>query len=319
VSLLLLVVVGAGARGWILERRVRRQTATLALRIEAEAEIERRRSRILEDINSGRDLPDILDQIAGLVAFYIKAPCWCELANGVRLGPMVPECLTVVRQEIPSHSGPAHGALCAAGYSDRLPGGTIEIALSNGARLAALAIETRGLYSDLVHRSEFDLLTDLHNRFSFEKRLDEAIATASHQAGIVGLIYIDLDDFKQVNDNYGHRVGDLFLQEVALRMKRQLRPGDMLARLGGDEFGVVVPFIRSRSDLEEIAARLERSFDDPFLIEGYKLRASGSIGIALYPQDGDSRDSLLSTADAAMYVAKHTRAPLGGSPWTGSK
>ena len=313
VIVLLLIVVGFGTRGYILERRLRRQAAAIALRIEAEAEMGRRRSRILEDINLGRDLPDILEQIARLIAFNVKAPCWCELANGVRLGPVVPDTLSVVRQQIPSRSGPAHGEFCVAGYSDRLPGAALEIALEMGARLAALAIETRGLYSDLVHRSEFDLLTDVHNRFSLEKRLDQAIAEAEHEARILGLIYIDLDDFKQVNDNYGHRVGDLFLQQATLRMKHQLRPGDMLARLGGDEFGVVVPFIRSQADLEEIAARLERSFAEPFSIERYLLHASASVGFAVYPQDGKTRDSLFSAADAAMYVAKHTKGPVGDS------
>lgn len=313
VGLLLLIVIVVSARGWRLESRVRRQATALASRIEAEAEMERRRSRILEDINSGRELPDILSQIAALVAFAVKAPCWCELTNGVRLGPVVPESLTVVSKEIPSRPGPAGGAMCVAGFSDRISGATIETALSMGVRLAALAIDTRGLYSDLVHRSEFDLLTDVHNRFALEKKLDEVIRQASHEAQILGLIYIDLDDFKGVNDNYGHRAGDLFLQEAALRMKHQLRPGDMLARMGGDEFGAVVPFIRSRADLEEIAGRLERSFDEPFAIEGYALRASASIGLALYPQDGNTRDTLLSAADAAMYVAKNTKSPIDKS------
>ncbi len=183
----------------------------------------------------------------------------------------------------------------------------MEIALSIGVRLAALAIDTRGLYSDLVHRSEFDMLTDVHNRFALEKRLEQEIEHASREARILGVLFIDLDDFKQVNDTYGHHVGDVFLQMTALRMKNQLRPCDMLARMGGDEFAVLVPSIRNRAELEEIAGRLQRTFGDPFAIESYELRASASIGVAIYPQDGETRDSLLSTADAAMYVAKHTR------------
>ena len=128
---------------------------------------------------------------------------------------------------------------------------------------------TAGLYSDLVHRSEFDLLTDIHNRFSLDKQLEASIARAREDASIFGLIYIDLDEFKQVNDVYGHRVGDLYLQEVAGRMKRQLRTADLLARVGGDEFVVLVPMVHSRADVEEIASRLESCFDAPFQAEGY--------------------------------------------------
>jgi diguanylate cyclase (GGDEF)-like protein len=117
-----------------------------------------------------------------------------------------------------------------------------------------------------------------------------------------------------VNDLYGHRVGDLYLQEVAERMKRQLRSGDMLARLGGDEFAALLPMVHSRADAEDISLRLERSFDEPIAIEGYLLRGSASVGIAIYPEDGTSKDSLLSTADAAMYVDKHMRKQLSGVP-----
>lgn len=305
---LLLLVIAVSARGWILERRVRRQTADMASRTEVEADKERRRSRILEDINSGRELAEILEQITGMVSFSLNGmQCWCILANGVRLGSPTPISGTVFRQEIPSRSGPPHGEICAVADFDDRARVDVTTALSLGVRLAELAIETRGLYSDLVHRSEFDLLTEVHNRFSLEKKLDEAIEQSLQQAGILDLSYIDLDEFKQVNDNYGHHVGDLLLQESAVRMERQLRPGDMLARMGGDEFGVVVPCLRSRAHLVEIAERLARSFDEPFVIEGYQMRVSASIGIAVYPEDGENRDTLLSAADAAMYVAKHTK------------
>jgi diguanylate cyclase (GGDEF)-like protein len=137
--------------------------------------------------------------------------------------------------------------------------------------------------------------------------MDAQIENARQSAGIFGLIYIDLDDFKQINDVYGHQAGDLFLTEVARRMRQQLRPGDVLARLGGDEFAALVPVAHTRADVAEIALRLERSFDDPFDAGGCVLRGAASVGLALYPEDGSTKDSLLSAADAAMYVAKKTK------------
>jgi diguanylate cyclase (GGDEF)-like protein len=90
-------------------------------------------------------------------------------------------------------------------------------------------------------------------------------------------------------------------------MKHQLRGADMLARLGGDEFAVLLPRVRNRAEVEEIVHRLEGSLDEPFAAEGYVLHGSASIGIALYPEDGSTKDSLLSAADAGMYVNKHIR------------
>jgi len=151
------------------------------------------------------------------------------------------------------------------------------------------------------------LLTDIYNRFSLDRYLEQLIEKAKADGSVFGLVYIDLDEFKQINDFYGHHIGDLYLQEVSLRMKRQLRSGDMLARLGGDEFAALVPVVHNRAAVEEIAQRLERCFDAPFAVEGYVLRGGASVGVALYPEDGASPDSLLSSADAAMYVAKHTK------------
>ncbi len=317
VGFLLVVVFAIGIKGWTLERKVRRQTAALAARIEAEAaldhrlaQIEQRRSRILEDINGSRPLAEILEEIVDLISFRLGGiPCWCDVTDGARLGnhPSDLRSRRIVSETIPSRSGAQLGALFAACEPASQPSAVEAEALTLGAGMATLAIETRRLYSDLLHRSEFDLLTDIHNRFSLDKRLDAQIEVARLNASIFGLIYIDLDEFKQVNDIYGHQVGDLYLQEVSLRMKRQLRGGDLLARLGGDEFAALICVIPSRAGVEEIAHRLERCFDEPFAVEGYVLHGSASIGIAIYPEDGTTRDSLLSAADAAMYVAKHTR------------
>jgi diguanylate cyclase (GGDEF)-like protein len=314
VGLLLITVFGSLARGWALERKTRRQTAALATRNEVEADLERRRSRILEDINGSRSLAEVVAEIAALVSFKLDgAPCWCQIDDGTHHGGIQPDTrgLRIVRAEIQARSGPPLGAILA-GLNPLVPPCSDESeALAIGAGLATLAIETRRLYFDLTHRSEFDLLTDIHNRFSLDRHMAALLAEAARTGGIFGLIYIDLDDFKQVNDLHGHQAGDLYLQEVSLRMKRQLRAGDMLARLGGDEFAALTPMVRSRADVIEVAVRLERSLDEPFSIDGLILHGSASVGIALFPEDGTTKDSLLSAADAAMYVAKHTRREIG--------
>jgi diguanylate cyclase (GGDEF)-like protein len=306
VGLLLVFVVFLALWGWASDFKMRRHNASAAY-------IERRRGRILEDISGSRPLAEILEQITELVSFRLKgSPCWCQIADGAQLGNC-PEKLggmRVIEKEIPARSGPPLGKLFAAFHPRSKPIPTENEALSMATSLAALAIETRRLYSDLLHRSEYDLLTSVHNRFSLEKRLDVQIEEARQKAGIFGLIYIDLDQFKQINDLYGHKIGDLYLQEVAMRMKCQLRSVDTLARIGGDEFAVLVPLVRNRADVDEIAQRLERCFEKPFAVEDMTLQGFASVGLALYPEDGKTRDSLLHTADTAMYSLKYTRRQL---------
>ena len=309
-ALLLLVVLMVGARDWALERRVRRQTATLAY-------LERRRRRILEDINGARPLAEIIEQITETVSFRLHgAPCWCQIADGARLGnwPASLADLRIIENQMTSRSGTALGKMFAAFHKSSRPSTEETEALAMGAGLTALAIETQRLYSDLMHRSEFDLLTETQNRFSMEKQFDTLIDEARRTAGIFGIIYIDLDRFKQVNDVYGHQIGDIYLQQAAVRMKQQLRLSDILARLGGDEFGVLVSVIRNRADVEEIALRLEHCFDEPFSIEGNSLQGSASIGIALYPEDASNKEALLRAADSGMYAAKNAKSYGLGTP-----
>ncbi len=303
VGLLLAVVVAAGVRGWAIEHRTRRQTTELAY-------IEQRRSRILEDINGARPLAEIVEQITELVSYKLRgAPSWCQIADGAQLGncPAKLTDLRIVKHEIRARSGAQLGMMMAGFDPNTEPTAIETEALSMAVALTALAIETRRLYSDLIHRSEFDLLTDIHNRFSLEKHLEHQIIVARETAGIFGLIYIDLDRFKQINDSYGHHVGDIYLQEAAMRMKRQLRPHDKLARLGGDEFAALVTVVRNRTDIEEIALRLERCFDEPFVLEQYTLHGAASVGIALFPEDAVTVDALLNAADAIMYTAKYEK------------
>ena len=300
-GLLFCVVILMVARSLVLERKLRRETAALAY-------LERRRSVILENINNGHPLAEIIEQITEMVSFKLRgAPCWCEIADGARLGNRPKKMISqrILREEIHGRAGAAHGTLFAAMDGLTKPVADEQTALVLGAELATLAIETSQLYTDLVHRSEYDLLTDVQNRFSLERNMDLLIQAARQAAGVFGLIYIDLNGFKQVNDQHGHQVGDLYLQEVSLRMQRQLRPGDTLARLGGDEFAVLVGGVRNRSDVEEIAQRLENCFDEPFTTESCVVHGSASVGIALYPEDGGSRDALFSAADSAMYKVKN--------------
>jgi diguanylate cyclase (GGDEF)-like protein len=314
---LFLVLLAISIWVLLLGIRVRRQTAKMTAQSEAEAEqqrriaqLEQRRSRVLEDINSSRPLTDIVEHITEMVSYMLNgAPCWCQINDGPLLGhlPSDKSGLRIINREIHSRNGLALGTLYVGLASVEVNETEEQEALTAGVRLATLSIETRKLYSDLVHRSEFDLLTDMYNRFSLDRHLLEMIEKAKETGSNFGLIYVDLDDFKLVNDMYGHHIGDLYLQEVSLRMKRQLRTGDALGRLGGDEFAALVTVVRGRIDVEEIAQRLERCFDAPFALEGYVLRGAASVGMAIYPTDGGTSDSLLSAADAAMYKAKNDR------------
>lgn len=301
VCALLLVVLATLVRSWIIERSVRRQTDALA-------QIEKRRSGILEDINGSRPLAEIIEEITDLASFTLHgAFCWCQIADGALLGkrPPADAVLRVIHCEIPARSGPSLGSIFVAFDPLSKPSANETETLSMIVGLATLAIETRRLYSNLLHRSEFDQLTDLHNRFSLSKHLETLIEEARKSAGIFGLIYIDLDEFKQINDLYGHHTGDLYLQEAALRMKQQLRSHDLMARIGGDEFAVLLPRVSSRSRVEEITQRLQHCFNEPFILDEHTLLGTASFGFALYPEDSITGEGLLNAADSAMYTAKN--------------
>ena len=156
----------------------------------------------------------------------------------------------------------------------------------------------------IKYLASHDPLTGLPNRLLFEDRLNVALARAERHRASVALLFIDLDEFKQVNDRLGHAMGDLLLQQLSGRLVACVRGEDTVARFGGDEFLMILQGIKGGSDAEEAARRLLRGLERPFLLKGKEVSVSASVGITLYPQDGKQPDVLMKNADSAMYGAK---------------
>ncbi|NML61469.1 EAL domain-containing protein [Massilia sp. RP-1-19] len=156
----------------------------------------------------------------------------------------------------------------------------------------------------ISYQAYHDILTDLPNRMLFKDRLGLAVIQAKRKLTELAVMFIDLDRFKLVNDTLGHVKGDELLQQVALRLKDCLRRGDTLARQGGDEFTIVLPELRDREDAKAIADKFLECLQKPFDLDGHQVHISASIGIAIYPGDGESIDELLRHADIAMYQVK---------------
>ena len=159
--------------------------------------------------------------------------------------------------------------------------------------------------TQIEHLAYHDALTGLPNRQLFLDRLDVAIASAHRSGGQLGVFFLDLDRFKLINDSLGHSVGDKLLQVVSRRMRTLLRDDDTVTRLGGDEFTILVPTVEHVDDATAVARRVREALKLPIVIDGRELFVSASIGISLYPNDGDDADTLLRNADTAMYRAKN--------------
>jgi diguanylate cyclase (GGDEF)-like protein/PAS domain S-box-containing protein len=159
------------------------------------------------------------------------------------------------------------------------------------------------LEQELRHLAFHDSLTDLPNRVEFTERVRQAIDDAADRHTLVGVLFLDVDDFKLVNDTMGHEVGDRLLRAVAERLKGILRPGDTAARLGGDEFAILIEGATEMSDVEAAAARVVAALATPVTLEGAQLAATASIGVAT-TVDANTESQLLRSADLALYVAK---------------
>ena len=166
--------------------------------------------------------------------------------------------------------------------------------------------ELRLANDELTKLASHDVLTGLPNRQLVSDRLDQALALARRDKSHLAVMFIDLDEFKPVNDSFGHDVGDLLLKEVAKRIQDCLRATDTVSRIGGDEFIVLLPIIEASHDAEEVAEKIRQTLHQTFELANHVLQISASIGIAIYPEHGSDQSTLLKHADMAMYLAKDT-------------
>jgi len=176
--------------------------------------------------------------------------------------------------------------------------------LLSASRMASVALKNNRMQDELFRRAHHDALTNLPNRALFQDRLQQALARASRANGKVGMVCVDLDGFKEINDRYGHETGDQLLQEVAQRLTSFIRKADTVARIGGDEFVASIGDVRERQDLDDLCQSLVRLLGQPYCFGGVTLRITASIGAAIFPADAGSSEDLSRHADLAMYRAK---------------
>jgi diguanylate cyclase (GGDEF)-like protein/PAS domain S-box-containing protein len=152
--------------------------------------------------------------------------------------------------------------------------------------------------------ASFDALTGVPNRRLLNDRLDQTVRRMQRRNDGLAVLFIDLDGFKNVNDTYGHAIGDLALQAIALRLQNCVRSSDSVGRLGGDEFAIVLDGARLPADAALVSERIVEAMAEPLILEGHRVSVAASIGIAVYPEDGTDVAALLRNADAAMYEVK---------------
>ena len=164
--------------------------------------------------------------------------------------------------------------------------------------------ESRSIRSKMAHLAQHDSLTGLPNRALLRERLSQAVRLAQRHRKPIALLFLDLDDFKTVNDSLGHAIGDQLLESVAGRLATCVRATDTISRLGGDEFVILLAELEQPRDAVQVAEKLLAAFALPHFIAGHELNVTLSIGISIYPGDGSNIDTLMQNADTAMYSAK---------------
>jgi diguanylate cyclase (GGDEF)-like protein/PAS domain S-box-containing protein len=281
--------------------------------------LERGRNRVLEMVAGNEALPGVLKELCGMVERQVhQAVCSVLLAEERGLvcvagpspsGEPTADAALLAGDggyQVPIEAGDGRllGVFLLTGEGFQHPGADDLRALEAARRLAVVAIEHQQLTERLAHQALHDALTKLPNRHQMECRLAEILALAQRNNWLLAVLFIDLDRFKQINDTLGHAAGDQVLRQVARRLEGCLRKSDCLARMGGDEFTVVLPELADSRDAQRVAQKLLAALQAPFEVDGQELFLSASIGISLYPRDGNDPAVLQRKADTAMYRAK---------------
>lgn len=178
-------------------------------------------------------------------------------------------------------------------------------------RVITHAIARKQAQSELLHLALHDPLTGVGSRSLFDERLEQALRRARRRRDRLGLMYLDLDDFKVINDTRGHGAGDDVLRQVAARIRDSVRDTDTIVRMGGDEFTVIAEALGENDHAHRLLQTLVATLGEPFWVDDEQLSISASIGVAFFPEDGETKDVLTKSADSAMYAAKHR----GGNCW----
>ena len=306
---LLLIALAISVWAVLLRRRVVHQTAWISRSMLIAEE----RTRILELISSNRPLDEIMHATCESIERLLPGvACTCELqaqadaSAGIKEKPFTPVRKNTLFEVTlrDTEEQPIGSITVSSNNLSELPEDSTEI-FAVLSELSTLATRQTLLYQGLVHHSTHDPLTELPNRRLCESRLAFALREAQKQQSRLAVIYIDVNRFKQVNDKYGHKTGDIYLQQIGARLLAQMRSHDMLARVGGDEFVAIAPFADAVDHADALTSRLQACFEDPFHIEGHTIVGSASFGLARYPEDGTTAEQLTRNADHAMYVTKH--------------
>ncbi|GGD78941.1 bifunctional diguanylate cyclase/phosphodiesterase [Lacimicrobium alkaliphilum] len=207
---------------------------------------------------------------------------------------------------ITATSGQVLGSFAIYYRQPQLPDADQREMVSGAVHLAGIALERARSEERIHYMAHHDALTGLPNRTQLQDRIDSAIEMARRHTSHTAVLMIDLDRFKHVNDSLGHHAGDEILKEVAERLAECVRDSDTIARLGGDEFVINLPDIEHDYSASMVASNILQQLEKPFFIRKQQLQLGASIGISMYPEDGDNADDLLRTADTAMYAAKQT-------------